>query len=101
MAVRGKRDSEADTIRFNFRLNPRRPKERIILEFLRDHAENYDASRIIKQALYEMATGRSWITEQPLRAQTAMPEEEDTSPAPIQQDHLLDEMLQGLEDWMA
>ena len=101
MAVRSKRDSEDDAIRFNFRLNPRRPKERIILEFLRDHAENYDASRIIKQALYEMATGRSWITEQPLRAQTAMLEEEDTSPAPIQQDHLLDEMLQGLEDWMA
>ncbi len=101
MAVRGKRDSEADTIRFNFRLNPRRPKERIILEFLRDHAENYDASRIIKQALYEMATGRSWITEQPLRVLTGVSEEEDASPAPIQQDHLVDELLQGLEDWMA
>jgi len=57
MAVRSKQDSDDDAIRFNFRLNPRRPKERVILEFLRDHAENYDASRIIKQALYEMATG--------------------------------------------
>ncbi len=101
MAVRSKQDSEADTVRFNFRLNPRRPKERVILEFLRDHAENYDASRIIKQALYEMATGRSWVTDQPLQAAVVMPEEAALSPAPIHQDHLLDEMLQGLEDWMA
>ncbi len=97
MAARSRQ--EDDSIRFNFRLNPRRPKERIILEFLRDHAENYDASRIIKQALYELATGRSWITDQPLRAAVAMSDEE-ISPAPIRQDHLLDEMLQGLEDWM-
>ncbi len=98
MAARSRGNGEDDSIRFNFRLNPRRPKERIILEFLRDHAENYDASRIIKQALYELATGRSWITDQPLRA--AMLEEAAASPAPIRQDHLLDEMLQGLEDWM-
>ncbi len=101
MAARSKRDSEDDAIRFNFRLNPRRPKERVILEFLRDHAENYDASRIIKQALYELATGRSWITDQPLRTIVETSEEEAESHAPIQQDHLLDDMLQGLEDWMA
>ncbi len=100
MAVRSKRGADGDTIRFNFRLNPRRPKERLILEFLRDHAENYDASRIIKQALYEMATGRSWIADQPLRAAVAVLEDVEDPPAPVRQDHLLDEMLQGLEDWM-
>ncbi len=98
MAARSKRDSDDDAIRFNFRLNPRRPKERIILEFLRDHAENYDASRIIKQALYELATGRSWLNDEPLR--TMLPEEaNEAAPVPVRQDHLLDEMLQGLEDW--
>src|SRR5512133_2540945 len=100
MTVRSKREADGGASRFNFRLNPRRPKERVILEFLRDHAENYDASRIIKQALYEMATGRSWVTDQPMRAAIAMPEDEAASSMPIQQDHLLDEMLQGLEDWM-
>ncbi len=100
MAARSKlmSNSDDDSIRFNFRLNPRRPKERVILEFLRDHAENYDASRIIKQALYEMVTGRSWITDQPLR--TAAAALEDAVPVPVRQDHLLDDMLQGLEDWM-
>ncbi len=101
MAARSKRNADANAIRFNFRLNPRRPKERVILEFLRDHAENYDASRIIKQALYEMATGRSWITDQPLQVVAAVSEEAAPSPVPIHHDHLLDDMLQGLEDWMA
>src|SRR5512142_286979 len=101
MAARSRGNGEDDAIRFNFRLNPRRPKERVILEFLRDHAENYDASRIIKQAPYELATGRSWITDQPLRAILDTSEGEEVSHAPIQQDHLLDDMLQGLEDWMA
>ncbi len=103
MAARSKRNADANAIRFNFRLNPRRPKERVILEFLRDHAENYDASRIIKQALYEMATGRSWVTDQPLRTAIVTGDAEEPALAPIQQvrqDHLLDEMLQGLEDWM-
>ncbi len=100
MAVQNKQNADDDAIRFNFRVNPRRPKERVILEFLRDHAENYDASRIIKQALYEMATGRSWITDQPLQMAATMPAEDPVSPVPMQRDDLLDEMLQGLEDWM-
>jgi hypothetical protein len=81
-------DPERDAIRFNFRLNPRHPKEEIILDFLHKHAENYDASRIVKQALYEMATGRSWITDEPLKPSN-------------RRDRVQDDMILALEDWMA
>ena len=86
-----------ESMRINFRLNPQRPKEKLILEFLRQHTENYDASRIIKQALYELATGRSWVTGQV--AQKTV--DDEAVPAPIN-DHdneVMDDILAGLEEW--
>lgn len=91
----GKADDES--IRINFRLNPRRPKERVILEFLRQHAENYDASRIIKQALYEMATGRSWVNGQ--AAQRVSDEEDVPPPIDDHANKVMDDILSGLDDW--
>lgn len=92
-----KRTPIDDAVRFNFRLNPRRPKEKIVIDFLREHTANYDASGVIKQALYELATRRSWITGQPLHQYEPMPE----TPALVKpQDRLLDDMLAGLSDWM-
>ncbi len=99
MAAQSRRQVQDDGVRFNFRLNPRRPKERIILEFLRNHAENYDASRIIKQALYEMATGRSWLNEQPIKPAAMLDDETEFTPA-ARNDQLLNDMLAGLDDWM-
>ncbi|MCC7451975.1 MAG: hypothetical protein IT324_31510 [Anaerolineae bacterium] len=89
-----------ESVRINFRLNPRRPKERVILEFLRQHADNYDASRVIKQALYELATGRDWLTNEPLRIREPLPEDrqQPSLPAP-ETDYLLDEILSGLDEW--
>jgi len=90
--------SDPDGVRINFRLNPQRPKERIILEFLRRHAENYDASRIIKQMLYEVATGRSWLTDQPI--QTVVYNEVSLPPAQNEKnDEVLDDIMAGLDDW--
>lgn len=92
-------DSEGDSIRINFRLNPRRPKERIILEFLRGHAENYDASRVIKQTLYEAATGRSWVNDQPITSAVT----NDFIPAEFSDDdtdQVIDDILSGIDDWL-
>ncbi len=86
-------------MRINFRLNPRRPKERIILEFLKRHAENYDASRVIKQTLYEAATGRSWLNDQPITRGSA---DEFITPELPERDneHVIDDILSGIDDWL-
>ncbi len=92
-------NSDDDAMRINFRLNPRRPKERIILEFLKRHAENYDASRVIKQTLYEAATGRSWLTGQPITSTTTnnfIPAELPDTDA----DQVIDDILSGIDDWL-
>ncbi len=83
-------------MRVSFRLNPERPKERVILDFLQEHAGNYDASRMIKQALYEMVTGLSWVTGQPLQRQAA---EEEPAARIAVRDSLLDDIMAGLNDW--
>jgi hypothetical protein len=100
MAARDRRQPDDESVRINFRLNPKRPKERVILEFLRQHADNYDASRIIKQALYELATGNSWVTGESLRVTVKRDEEAPATAAPIQEpDTLLNDILSGLDDW--
>ena len=86
-----------ESVRVNFRLNPERPKERVILDFLQGHARNYDASRMIKQALYEMVTGLSWATGQPLQRRAA--DEEPEAPKINPRDGLLDDILAGLNEW--
>jgi hypothetical protein len=101
MATRGRRQPEDESVRINFRLNPKRSKERVILEFLRQHADNYDASRIIKQALYELATGRSWVTGERLTP-TAKQQEDDweaSTGSAQDNDQMLNDILSGLEDW--
>src|SRR5258708_32576598 len=85
-----------ESMRINFRLNPRRPKEKLILEFLRQHTENYDASRIIKQALYEMATGRSWVNGQVAQR---VSDEDNVPPINDHADEVMDNILSGLDDW--
>ena len=99
MAPQSKEKPDDESIRINFRLNPRRPKERIILEFLRQHAENYDASRVIKQALYEMATGRSWVNGQ--ATQKTFDEDDALIPVNSHDDEVMDDILSGLDDWGA
>lgn len=92
-------NSDDDSIRINFRLNPRRPKERVILEFLKRHAENYDASRVIKQTLYEAATGRSWLTDQSITRTTTndfIPTESSNTNA----DQMIDDIISGIDDWL-
>ena len=96
MPARSKAKDEA--VHINFRLNPRRPKERIILEFLRQHTENYDASRVIKQALYEMATGRSWINGQMVQAVSE--NDNMTQISGGNADRVLDDIVAGLDDWL-
>ncbi len=86
-----------ESVRVNFRLNPERPKERVILDFLQGHARNYDASRMIKQALYEMVTGLSWATGQPLQRRAA--DDEPEAPKINPRDGLLDDILAGLNEW--
>jgi hypothetical protein len=97
MANKRARDS---SIRINFRLNPDRPKERVILEFLRKYSEHYEASRIIKQALYDMATGKTWISV----PTAALPDTEEESEVQTQPDRraseVLDEISAGLGDWL-
>ncbi len=86
-----------DAVRFNFRLNPRRPREKVILDFLRQHTEQYDASRVIKQALYELATNRSWLTGQPIVQFDPLPE---AVPVVKPNEQLLNDIVSGLEDWL-
>jgi hypothetical protein len=88
--------------KFNFRLNLSNPKERVIWQFLQSHASSRDASRAIKQVLYEAATGLSWMTNQPLRSATAqmpMPVEETAKPLFIEED--LEDLEAGLDSWLS
>jgi hypothetical protein len=90
------RPTKDESVRISFRLNPERPKERVVLDFLQEHTGNYDASRMIKQALYEMVTGLSWVTGQPLQRQVA---DEEPMPKIKARDTLLDDIMAGLNEW--
>ncbi len=87
--------------KFNFRLNLSNPKDRVIWQFLQSHASSRDASRTIKQVLYEAATGVSWITNQPLRSaavQAPVPVQETAKPLFIEED--MEDLETGLDNWL-
>lgn len=86
--------------RINFRLNPDRPKEQVILSFLQHHLANYSASSMIKAMLYEKATGRSWVTDRPLAQELPSEYFYAEPPKPTVDEAVLDDIIAGLDDWM-
>jgi hypothetical protein len=104
MASKEKPDVDTGEIyeKFNFRLNLSNPKERLIWNFLQDQVNHRDASRTIKQLLYESLTGLSWATNQPLQPvrQIATPHSPAASePQALYNEEDLDNLDTGLGDW--
>jgi|SRR5450755_2566998 hypothetical protein len=57
--------------RFDMKINRADPRERVVSNFLRSFKGSREASKAVKQLLYQNATGLDWYTGRPLQTASA------------------------------
>ncbi|HLY28473.1 MAG TPA: hypothetical protein VKQ72_19150 [Aggregatilineales bacterium] len=102
--AKSKKSRGATGARIVFRLNPNRPQEKVILEYLAQQSGAYQASASIKRALYEKVTGLDWDTNRPLAPAPVAVTEPVKVRKPADDEKKkkqIADIMAGLDDWTA